>query len=150
MLYLFYIQVLEILDLEVLDFWLFTELAIWERFSTWNFKHARFCVCTHLQRNNWWLNLFTYVGECVDSVIPIQVTYVSLYPENILILLFMHKKHEILNVSYTVWAIYVTWLVNKRWIKWPNINKMNYMWNMGNVGNMIDFTVLNVWMFEEI
>ena len=108
MLYLFYIQVLEILDLEVLEFWLFTELAIWEWISTWNFKHARVPECAHFKRNNWWLNLFTYVGECVDFVIPIQVTYVSLYPEKILILLFMHKKHGILNVSYTVWDIYVT------------------------------------------
>ena len=37
---LFYFQALEKLDLEVFDFWLFTELSILECFFTWFFKHA--------------------------------------------------------------------------------------------------------------
>ena len=94
--------------------------------------------------------MVTHVGKYVDFVITKRFASVSLYPENILILLFMHKQHVMINVSDTVWATYVTWLVNKRWIKWPDINIMNYMWNMVNVGNMVDFIVLNVWMFEDI
>ena len=44
MLSLFSFQALEKLDLEVLDFWLFTELSILEGFSTWFFKRARIPV----------------------------------------------------------------------------------------------------------
>ena len=38
--YLFSLQVFEKLDLEVLEFWLISELAILEWFLTWNFKHV--------------------------------------------------------------------------------------------------------------
>ena len=96
------------------------------------------------------MNLVTYKGKCVDIVILIQATYDSLYPENSIILLFIHKKHAILNVSYTVWYTYVPWLEKKRWTKWLNISRMNYLWNMGNAGNMVDFTVLNVRMFRDM
>ena len=44
MLSLFSFQALEKLDLEVLDFWLFTELSILEWFLNWFFKHARIPV----------------------------------------------------------------------------------------------------------
>ena len=39
MLSIFYFQALEKLDLEILDFWLFTELSILEWFLTWFFKY---------------------------------------------------------------------------------------------------------------
>ena len=48
----FYIQVLDILEMKVLDSWLFTDLAILEWISTWHFKHARVCVCAHFKRKN--------------------------------------------------------------------------------------------------
>ena len=52
MLSLFSFQALEKLDLEVLDFWLFTELSILEWFSTWFFKHARIPVRTYFQSSD--------------------------------------------------------------------------------------------------
>ena len=54
---LFCLQVLDELSFGVLDFWLFTELAILEWFLTWRSKHARIPVRTRFQRNHRWLNL---------------------------------------------------------------------------------------------
>ena len=49
MLYLFYFQSLEKLDLEILDFWLFIELSILECFSSLFFKYVRIPVCMDFQ-----------------------------------------------------------------------------------------------------
>ena len=49
MLSLFSFQDLDKLDLEVLEFWLFTVLSILEWFSTWLFKYARIPVCMYFQ-----------------------------------------------------------------------------------------------------
>ena len=46
---LFSFQYLEKLDLEILDFWLFTELPILEWFSTWFFKYSLIPVRTYFQ-----------------------------------------------------------------------------------------------------
>ena len=40
--YLFYLQIMDKLNLEVLDFGVFSELAILEWFLTWCFKHFRY------------------------------------------------------------------------------------------------------------
>ena len=48
---LFYLQVIEKLDLEVLDFWIFSELSILEWFLTWYFKHVIIHVRVYCQRN---------------------------------------------------------------------------------------------------
>ena len=45
----FSLPALEKLDLEILDFWLFTELSILEWFSTWFFKYALIPVRTYFQ-----------------------------------------------------------------------------------------------------
>ena len=45
----FSLHVFEILDLEVLDFWIFTELSILEWFSTLRFKHAIISVLTYFK-----------------------------------------------------------------------------------------------------
>ena len=42
--FIFSLQVLEISDLEVLDFWIFSELAILDQLSIWRIKHARIPV----------------------------------------------------------------------------------------------------------
>ena len=44
LLYIFFFRALDKLDLEVLDFWLFTLLSILEWFFTWFFRHARITV----------------------------------------------------------------------------------------------------------
>ena len=49
MLYLFPFQALDKLDLEVLYFWLLTELSILEWFLTWFFKRAIIPVRTYFQ-----------------------------------------------------------------------------------------------------
>ena len=49
MLALFHPQALEKSYLEILDFWLFTELSILEWFSTWFFKYALIPVRTYFQ-----------------------------------------------------------------------------------------------------
>ena len=49
MLSLFPFRALEKLDLEILDFWLFTELPILEWFLTWFFKYALIPVRTYFQ-----------------------------------------------------------------------------------------------------
>ena len=46
---LFYFQTIEKLDMEVLNFWLFTELSILEWFSTWVLKNARNPVRKYFQ-----------------------------------------------------------------------------------------------------
>ena len=48
---LFPLQVFDILDLEVLEFWLFIELAIFECFLTWRFKHVRIPVRIYYERS---------------------------------------------------------------------------------------------------
>ena len=53
-------QVVEISDLEVLDFCIFTELAILKYFLTWSFEHAEIPLLTYFQSNEHWLNLATY------------------------------------------------------------------------------------------
>ena len=49
MLFFFSFQSLDKLDLEILDFWLFTKLSIFEWFSTWFFKYASIPVRTYFQ-----------------------------------------------------------------------------------------------------
>ena len=49
MLSLFSFRAFEKLDLDILDFWLFTELYILECFSTWFFKYALITVRTYFQ-----------------------------------------------------------------------------------------------------
>ena len=49
MLSLFSFQALEKIDLEILDFWLFTELSILEWFLTWFFKYALIPVRIYFQ-----------------------------------------------------------------------------------------------------
>ena len=49
--YLFSLQVFEKLDLEVLEFWLISELAILEWFLTWNFKHVIILVFAYYGKN---------------------------------------------------------------------------------------------------
>ena len=44
---LFPLQVIEKLDPEVLEFWIFSELAILGWYLTWCIKHARIPVCTY-------------------------------------------------------------------------------------------------------
>ena len=45
---LFYLQILDELDLEVLEFEVLLELAILELFSTWRYKEGRIpCICMH-------------------------------------------------------------------------------------------------------
>ena len=51
-LFLFSLQVLDIFDLDILYFWIFTELAILEWFFTWSFKHARIPLRKNLTQNN--------------------------------------------------------------------------------------------------
>ena len=46
---LFSFQALDKLDLDILDFWLFTELSILEWFLTWFFKYSLITVCTYFQ-----------------------------------------------------------------------------------------------------
>ena len=53
--YHFFLQVFEISDLEVLNFWIFSESAILDWFSTWHFKHATIAVHTHFQWNFYFL-----------------------------------------------------------------------------------------------
>ena len=48
---LFPLKVLEMLDLDFLDFWLFTQLSILEYFSTWYFKPAIIPVCAYLKKS---------------------------------------------------------------------------------------------------
>ena len=48
-LYLFSFRALDKLDLEILDFWLFTELSILEWFSTWFLKYELIPVRTYFQ-----------------------------------------------------------------------------------------------------
>ena len=79
---LFTLKVFDKLELEVLDFRLFTQLAILEWFSTWNFKHARIPVRTYFQSNHLWFNLVACIGKCMDFVIPIQVIYVAHFFKN--------------------------------------------------------------------
>ena len=50
---LFCHQVLEKLDLEVLDFGLFSSFAILEWFRNFHFKHAIIPVCVYFERNIW-------------------------------------------------------------------------------------------------
>ena len=49
MLSIFYFRALDKLDLEILDFWLFTELPILEWISTWFFKYSLILVRTYFQ-----------------------------------------------------------------------------------------------------
>ena len=49
MLSLFSFLALDKLDLDILDFWLFTGLSILERFLTWFFKYALIPVRTYFQ-----------------------------------------------------------------------------------------------------
>ena len=49
MLYLFSFQSLEKLELGILNYWLFTELSIFEGFFTWFFKYALIPVRTYFQ-----------------------------------------------------------------------------------------------------
>ena len=49
--YLFYFKILDIIDLMILNFWLFSELTILEWFSIWHIKHARIPARTYFQRN---------------------------------------------------------------------------------------------------
>ena len=67
----------DIFGLGFLDFWFFIELAILKRFSTWHSKNSIIPICMYFQNNYWWLNLVTYVGKCVDFVLPVRVTYVA-------------------------------------------------------------------------
>ena len=46
------LQILDILDLKVLDFYFFTELACFECFSTWCFIHAIIPVCMHFSKES--------------------------------------------------------------------------------------------------
>ena len=46
---LLYLQALDKLDLEDLEFWLFIELSIFEWLSTWFLKHARIPVRSYFQ-----------------------------------------------------------------------------------------------------
>ena len=46
---LFSFQALDKLDLDILDFWLFTELSILGWFLTWFFKYALISVRTYFQ-----------------------------------------------------------------------------------------------------
>ena len=48
---LFPLQVLEKFDSDILEFWIFSELAILEYFLTWNLKHSRIPVHAYFQRN---------------------------------------------------------------------------------------------------
>ena len=49
MLYLFSFRALEKLDLDILNFWLFTELSILEWFLTWFFEYSLIPVRTYFQ-----------------------------------------------------------------------------------------------------
>ena len=49
------LQLLNKLDLEVLEFFVFSLLAMLEWFLTWHFKHARIPVHTYFQRNHYFL-----------------------------------------------------------------------------------------------
>ena len=51
MLYLFYLQVLYKVDLEVLYFYVYLVFAILEWFLIWHFKHSRIPVRKYSQRN---------------------------------------------------------------------------------------------------
>ena len=51
---LFSLQVLDKLDLEVLDFWLFSELAILDWCLTWHIKYAIIPVCKYFNCNICW------------------------------------------------------------------------------------------------
>ena len=88
----FSLQVLYILDLDILDFWMFTELAILDWFSTWGFKHANILVHIYFHRNHRWLNLVTYVGKCMDFILPIQVKSVARFPENTNPFIVLYKQ----------------------------------------------------------
>ena len=65
MLSLFSLQVLEISELEVLEFWVFSVLGILEWFLLGVSKMLEIPVHKCFKRNQWWLNLVTYIHKCI-------------------------------------------------------------------------------------
>ena len=51
MLSLFYFKVVDISVLEVIDSWIFSEIAILEWSLTWHMEHSISTVCTYFERN---------------------------------------------------------------------------------------------------
>ena len=54
-------------------------------------KHARNPVCMYFQKNNWWLNLVTYVDTYVDFVGYTRVASIVHFLENTSPFIFMQK-----------------------------------------------------------
>ena len=89
--FLFYLQVLVIIYLEVLDFLIFILLSILEWFLNILFRHVIIIpISNYVQINHRWLNLVTHIGKFVYFLLPIRVVYVSFFL-NTNPFIFMHK-----------------------------------------------------------
>ena len=95
---LFYLQVLEILDLQVLDFWLFIEFSILGWFSTWCFKHSRIPVSMNFRRNN--------SCRCVISNTNHTLSE--------LLVVLCRKLRPFVVVVVGIWIFHLRWLFNLR------------------------------------
>ena len=69
---LFSLQVLKKLVLVVLDFWIFSQLAILYRYLTWRIKHATITVHTHF---HW--NIYCLCHLSLDLLL--RILYTTIY-----------------------------------------------------------------------
>ena len=98
MLYLFSLWSLEKLDLENLDFWLFTEMSILDWFLTWFFKYALITVRTYFQT-------------------PINLGS-SLWPP-VLVLNFQPAGGRLVKLSRPVFWYSLTWITTTKFVFLP-------------------------------
>ena len=78
MFYPFSVEVLDISDLEVLDFWLFSYLVILDWFSTWHIKYTRIPMNVYFKKDNFCMcmfsvHLFVILLHCITY--PMQHRY---------------------------------------------------------------------------